>query len=139
MAPHGANSNSASTPDMIGSARFPKPISSNSSSVATKPMTAPTTPPATCSEFFKFSSKVRATAIRPARIGRKDHRFVHRFRGRFDFSHPPDGFVKCAGFLVPADDLRHPAGRRGVSAALGTHDAVDDGHADAREVAELHA
>src|SRR6478752_4363547 len=37
------------------------------------------------------------------------------------------------------DDLRHLGGRRRVAAALGAHDAVDDGHADAREVAELHA
>ncbi len=39
----------------------------------------------------------------------------------------------------PADDLRHFSGRRGVAAALGADDAVDDGHADAGEVAELHA
>src|SRR5258707_1619114 len=38
-----------------------------------------------------------------------------------------------------ADNLRHLGGRRGVAAALGADDAVDDGHADAREVAELHA
>src|SRR3979409_580984 len=35
--------------------------------------------------------------------------------------------------------LRHPRRRRGVAAALGADDAVDDGHADAGEVAELHA
>ncbi len=40
---------------------------------------------------------------------------------------------------MPADDLRHLAGRRRVAAALGADDAVDDGHADAGEVAELHA
>src|SRR3954468_23370639 len=40
---------------------------------------------------------------------------------------------------MPADDLRHLAGRRRVAAALGADDAVDDGHADAGEVAELDA
>src|SRR3977135_2453281 len=40
--------------------------------------------------------------------------------------------------LVP-DDLRQPGCWRGVAAALGADDAVDDGHADAGEVAELHA
>ena len=40
---------------------------------------------------------------------------------------------------MPADDLRHLPGRRGVAAALGADDAVDDGHADAGEVTELHA
>src|SRR6187397_157850 len=40
---------------------------------------------------------------------------------------------------MPADDLRHFSGRRRVAAALGADDAVDDGHADAGEVAELHA
>src|SRR6266853_1585616 len=37
------------------------------------------------------------------------------------------------------DDDRHFRCRRRVAAALGADDAVDDGHADAREVAELHA
>ena len=37
------------------------------------------------------------------------------------------------------DDDRHFRCRRRVAAALGAYDAVDDGHADAREVAELHA
>ena len=37
------------------------------------------------------------------------------------------------------DDLRHFGCRRRVAAALGADDAVDDGHADAGEVAELHA
>src|SRR3984893_5175189 len=37
------------------------------------------------------------------------------------------------------DDLRHLGCRRGVAAALGADDAVDDGHADAGEGAELHA
>jgi len=37
------------------------------------------------------------------------------------------------------DNLRHPRRRRGVAAALGADDAIDDGHADAGEVAELHA
>ena len=37
------------------------------------------------------------------------------------------------------DDHGHPGRRRRVAAALGAHDAVDDGHADAGEVAELHA
>src|SRR5882724_3614982 len=36
-------------------------------------------------------------------------------------------------------NLRHLRRRRGVAAALGADDTVDDGHADAREVAELHA
>ena len=40
---------------------------------------------------------------------------------------------------MPADDLRHFPRRRRVAAALGADDAVDDGHADAGEVAELHA
>src|SRR6266704_3411657 len=40
--------------------------------------------------------------------------------------------------LMP-DDLRQLGRRRGVAAALGAHDAVDDGHADSGEVAELHA
>ena len=42
------------------------------------------------------------------------------------------------GALVP-HDLRDLAGRRGVAAALRPHDAVDDGHADAGQVAEPHA
>ena len=37
------------------------------------------------------------------------------------------------------DDLRHFRCRRGVAAALGADDAVDDGHADAGQVAELNA
>src|SRR6266540_5810831 len=40
---------------------------------------------------------------------------------------------------MPADDVRHLARRRRVAAALGADDAVDDGHADAGEIAELHA
>jgi len=52
IAPAGANTNSASKPDPTGSARLPKPTSSSTSSVPTKPLTAPTTPPAICSEFF---------------------------------------------------------------------------------------
>src|SRR5215216_1591595 len=40
--------------------------------------------------------------------------------------------------LIP-DDLRHLARRRSVAAALGANDAVDNGHADAGQVAELHA
>jgi hypothetical protein len=40
--------------------------------------------------------------------------------------------------LVP-HDLRDLRRRRGVAATLGAEDAVDDGHADAGEVAELHA
>ena len=37
------------------------------------------------------------------------------------------------------DNLRHLGCRRGIAAALGADDAVDDGHADAGQVAELHA
>src|SRR2546423_15102570 len=37
------------------------------------------------------------------------------------------------------DDLGHLGRGRGVAAALGADDAVDDGHADAGQVAELHA
>jgi hypothetical protein len=37
------------------------------------------------------------------------------------------------------DDLRHPGCRRSVAAALGADDAVDDGQADAGQVAELGA
>ena len=40
--------------------------------------------------------------------------------------------------LTP-DNLRHFRCRRGVAAALGADDAVDDGHANAGQVAELHA
>ena len=40
--------------------------------------------------------------------------------------------------LMPRN-LRHLGRRRGVAAALGADDAVDDGHADAGQVAELHA
>jgi len=36
-------------------------------------------------------------------------------------------------------NLRQLGRRRGVAAALGADDAVDDGHADAGQVAELHA
>ena len=36
-------------------------------------------------------------------------------------------------------DLWHFTGRRRVAAALGADDAVDDGHADARQVAKRHA
>src|SRR4051812_29119571 len=35
--------------------------------------------------------------------------------------------------------FRHPRRRRGVAAALGANDAVDDGHADPGQVAEPHA
>src|SRR5438105_12592736 len=55
--------------------------------------------------------------------------------GTLRFAHPtalPPG-------SMPADDLRHLARRRRVAAALRPHDAVDDGHADAGEVAELDA
>jgi hypothetical protein len=37
------------------------------------------------------------------------------------------------------DNLRHPCRRRRVAAPLRPDDAVDDGHADAGEVAEPHA
>ena len=40
--------------------------------------------------------------------------------------------------LTP-DNLRHFRCRRGVAAALGADDAIDDGHADAGEIAELDA
>src|SRR5450631_2101178 len=46
--------------------------------------------------------------------------------------------IKALGVSMP-DDLRHPGCRRRVAAALGADDAVDDGHADAGEIAELHA
>src|SRR5260221_7982550 len=42
------------------------------------------------------------------------------------------------GWSMPDND-RHLGRRRCVAAALGADDAVDDGHADAREVAELNA
>src|SRR5216684_3016827 len=45
---------------------------------------------------------------------------------------------QCSEQSVP-DNLRHLGCRRGVAAALGADDAVDDGHADTRQVAELHA
>ncbi len=41
------------------------------------------------------------------------------------------------GVLVPHDN-GHLGRRRRVAAALGAHDTIDDGHADAGEVAELH-
>src|SRR3954470_5877498 len=41
-------------------------------------------------------------------------------------------------FSMP-DHFRHLGRRWRVAAALGAHDAVDDGHADAGEVAKLHA
>src|SRR5450755_3443704 len=37
------------------------------------------------------------------------------------------------------DNHRHLGRRRRVAAALGADDAVDDGHADSGQVAELHA
>lgn len=37
------------------------------------------------------------------------------------------------------DDLRHPRCRRRVAAPRRSDDAVDDGHADAGQVAELQA
>src|SRR6266851_9421743 len=40
--------------------------------------------------------------------------------------------------LMP-DDLRHLGCRRRIAAALRADDAVDDGHADAGEIAKLHA
>src|SRR6266436_3899087 len=46
--------------------------------------------------------------------------------------------IKPADESVP-DNLRHPCRRRRVAAALGADDAVDDGHADAGEIAELDA
>src|SRR5205814_10132047 len=54
-------------------------------------------------------------------------------------------FAKTADTSVPTsygsmpDDLRQLGRRRGVAAPLGADDAVDDGHADAGEVAEPHA
>src|SRR3954464_5588227 len=36
-------------------------------------------------------------------------------------------------------DLRHPCRRRGVAAALGADKPIDNGHADAGQVAEPHA
>src|SRR6266436_4377641 len=50
----------------------------------------------------------------------------------------PIAALKCSGSSTP-HDLRHLGCRRGIAAALGADDAVDDGHADAGEVAELHA
>ena len=53
-----------------------------------------------------------------------------------------DVFTRTHAYVMrsmPADDLRHLAGRRGVAAALGADNAIDDGHADAGEVGELHA
>src|SRR6185437_12276379 len=62
---------------------------------------------------------------------------------------PPISSSKCNGSIdprdrthfpsMPDDNLRHFPCRRCVAAALGADDAVDDGHADAGEVAELHA
>src|SRR5579862_6341820 len=40
---------------------------------------------------------------------------------------------------TPADNLRHLGRGRGVAAALGTHDAVDDGHADTWQITEANA
>jgi hypothetical protein len=37
------------------------------------------------------------------------------------------------------DDLRQPCRRRRIAAALGADDAVDDGHADAGQLAEPDA
>src|SRR5579871_6371398 len=47
--------------------------------------------------------------------------------------------LAMTGPSTPADDLRHFSRGRRVAAALGAHDAVDDGHADARQIAEPHA
>ena len=50
----------------------------------------------------------------------------------------PSGAAKISDGSMP-DDVRHFRCRRRVAAALSTDDAVDDGHADAGEVAGLHA
>src|SRR5258708_33625586 len=42
------------------------------------------------------------------------------------------------GWSMPDND-RHFGRRRRIAAALGADDAVDDGHADAGKIAELHA
>src|SRR5712664_2290742 len=44
-----------------------------------------------------------------------------------------------AGRALMPDDLRHLGCRRSIAAALRADDAVDDGHADAGKIAELHA
>src|SRR6202047_150514 len=48
------------------------------------------------------------------------------------------GAPNCRDGLMP-DNLQELSRRRRIAAALGAHDAVDDGHADAGEIAELHA
>jgi hypothetical protein len=49
-------------------------------------------------------------------------------------------FAKGERFIgLMPDNLRDLARGRGVTAALGAYDAVDDGHADAGEVAEPDA
>src|SRR6266576_4254149 len=52
---------------------------------------------------------------------------------------PLDARGQDAGRALMPDDLRHLGCRRRVAAALRADDAVDDGHADAGEIAELHA
>src|SRR6266478_9123634 len=69
------------------------------------------------------------------RPGIHNHNRAYGFRARAD-ARP--GMTGIGAILMP-DDLRHSSSRRRVAAALGAHDAVDDGHADTREIAELHA
>src|ERR1035438_5261394 len=61
----------------------------------------------------------------------------------FSWSHPVSssgaGFARKRYEVLVPDDLRHPGCRRGIAAALGADDAVDDGHPDSREIAELDA
>ena len=66
-----------------------------------------------------------------------NHDRAHGFRARAD-ARPAMTTVVAAAILAP-HNLRHPGRRRGVAAALGADDAVDDGHADAGAAAELPA
>src|ERR1700730_12407005 len=60
-------------------------------------------------------------------------------RIRANSAAPDEGSIREPISGSVADDQRHFRRRRVIAAALGAHDSVDDGHADAGQVTELDA
>src|SRR5438105_14304074 len=89
-----------------------------------------------------LSSKVRKTATRRQRCAIPNAGGCLSISRSFHRQPSPLGVSRWSNLtlsvLMP-DDLRHLGCRRRVAAALGADDAVDDGHADTGQVAELHA